>query len=105
MENVGRTILNQMKTINQTFLWSWGSHAYKTFSSSNLPELGQHLGGLIFRVKGRKYRGNVIISLQGNDLYHIHLGQLRKGRLNIKTDLADIYVEDLMGILDELVET
>jgi hypothetical protein len=105
MENVGKTILQQMQAINRTYLWSWGSHAYKVFSEKQLTNLKPHLGGLLFRVKGKKHQGNVIISLQANDLYHVYLGQLRKGEMKVKTELADIFVEDLMDVLDELVET
>jgi hypothetical protein len=105
MENVGQIILKQMQAINKPVLWSWGSHAYKTFKQTDLPNLKPHLGGLLFRVKGYKHQGNVIVSLQSNDLYHIYIGQLRKGQMTIKSEHADIYVEDLMDVLDQLIET
>ena len=105
MEHVGQNILIQMKQIAPVYLMSWGSHAYKTFKDNQLPTLNPHMGGLIFRVNGRKHKGNVIVSLQPNDLYHIYLGQLRKGEMKIKQEIGDVYVEDLMTTLDELVET
>ena len=106
MENVGLTILNQMKAINTQYLWSWGSHAYRIFTEGQFTsQLKPHLGGLVFRVQGRKYHGNVIITLEASDTYHIYYGQLRKGEIKIQAEQSDVYVEDLMDILDSFIET
>jgi len=91
MENVvGKVVLSQMQILNKTYLWSWGSHAYKTFTESQLSYLKPHSGGLIFRVNGRKHKGNVIVSLQGNDLYRVYVGQLRKGDFKVKHEIGDV---------------
>ena len=54
-------------------------------------------GALSFRVNGRKFEGEVMIELAGDDTYTI--------KLNRKTVLTGIYFDQLAEVIDSLVET
>ena len=102
---VGKTIYEQMLTLGKIEVWSWGSHAYKTFEEGQLSELGNHLGGLMFQVDGQLFKGKVFVTLSPDDTYKISFGTLRAGKLKLKNSIEGIYVENLVYAIDSEVET
>jgi hypothetical protein len=91
---IAQTILSQIKTIDPRALWAWGA---KNFVNTG--------DGLRFRTSGMvKWKGYVYIKYnEGTDLYDIEFFRIRGA--NIKTDkgVTDIFAEDLVNIIDEVV--
>ena len=104
--NVPQEIMNQIKTLGRIEMMSWGSHAFKAISDKMLVEdFGSHLGALSFKVSGRIFSGDVAIVLMPNDTYTVRLGRLVKGRFNTKQMFDDVYVDNLIDVIDSNVET
>ena len=69
-------------------LCSWGPHNFK-----RLPEDQ----GLSFLVEGFKYTGKVkVIYNEGSDLFEVHLSD--------GTKVEDVYLDNLVEVIDNLVE-
>jgi len=103
--NYGKEIHNQLMH-NRVVVWSWGAHAYKTFTENDFPEYGIHRGGLIFKVQGAKFKGHVMIVLTAADLYDVYFGHLRKGVFYKKlSSHLGIYCDQLHELIDTTVET
>ena len=69
-------------------LCSWGPHNFK-----RLPEDQ----GLSFLVEGFKYTGKVkVIYNEGSDLFEVHLSD--------GTKVEDVYLDNLVEVIDSLVE-
>jgi hypothetical protein len=105
-ENVGKTILKQISTMDKWALGAWGAMGQGrmvTFNAGDAVEnvisnmmpgykilddnsnaqikrlVGSNRGGVVLKVNGSKLRnGFVIIALTGADLYKIIAGQTRK---------------------------
>lgn len=100
--NVGQTILNQLKSLDANSLMAWGSHKFMTLEKNQL--INNHLGGLLFKVNGLRHKGHVLILLNGSDLYDIRIGKFSKNIFTQKSILNDVFVEDLIFKIDDLVE-
>jgi hypothetical protein len=75
----------------QIKVWSWGANTW--------------VGGesfLQFKVQGYKLKGTVRITLNGADLYNLEFKN-RKGK--VVNAINDVYAEDMVDIIDNLVET
>lgn len=106
MQNAAAVILEQLQTINRAVLWSWGAHAYKAVQSGQLTDsFGNHCGTLVFKVNGRLRKGHVAIALMPNDTYTVHYGSLRKGTFKVAKTQSDVYVDNMMDVIDREVET
>ena len=87
-------------------MWSWGASSFKTFSENKLENIGEfYLGGLIFYVRGAKFKGHVIVTLAGNDTYTITLGHLAKNKVNVKKQITGAYCDNFSEIIDNLIES
>lgn len=104
--DVAKEILNQMVTIDRMMLWSWGAHAYKAIPPNNFKTpFGDHMGGLVFKVQGKKFGGHVAVILDPSDTYNIHFGRLVKGEFKESKPVArGMYVEDFVDYIDGEVE-
>lgn len=103
---VAQEIMNQLKVLGRIEMMSWGAHAFKALGPDQLKsDFEGHLGALIFAVQGRLFKGHVSIVLMPNDTYTIHFGSLRKGRFNSKQKFSDVYVDNLIEVIDAKVET
>lgn len=91
--NPATTILSQLKANFMVFA-SWGSH--------KLVDMGD---GLKFTVKGKKFKGQVIIKLNADDTYTILFGQLTTEGWILKEVYEDVYNDQLHELIDEYVET
>jgi len=58
---------------------------------------------LVFTVNGKLHKGYVVVVLNYGDLYDFHLLD-RKG-FKVGSDVCNIFAEDLVWRIDELVET
>jgi hypothetical protein len=92
--NIAHTIISQIRSIDKFALSAWGA---KEFVS--LPN------GLQFKTSGsvRKHKGYVKISLNGADLYDIEAFTIRVGEIKVKRQITDIFVEDLVSWLDQII--
>jgi hypothetical protein len=88
--NVNETLL--LISHNKPIYWSWGVE-----KRINIRD-----GGLLIKVKGRKFKGFVNIVLAWDDLYKVHL--IKNNGEVLKT-LSDIYFDCLVEIIDNEIET
>ena len=104
---IAKTIQSQIVTVDNMALFAWGA---KKFAA--LPGTETTLGGLQFVVNGLAFKGIIVISLNGSDLYEIEAKT--KSRINRRTMeqtglkrkffAKDIYAEDLVNVLDSIIE-
>lgn len=74
---------------------SWGSRSW------TLRQVAGTTIGLQFRVSGHHHKGLVILTVNGLDLFDIYLTKLNG---EIKEKISDIYLEDLIDVIDRKVE-
>jgi len=74
---------------------SWGSRSW------TLRQVAGVTIGLQFRVSGHHHKGLVILTVNGADLFDIYLTKLNG---EIKEKISDIYLEDLIDVIDRKVE-
>ena len=82
-------LVNAMK--KKPIVWSWGAHNFVNYAKKILK----------FNVQGRNFTGHVYIRVNGSDLFDIWLTTSHK---TIKITHTDIYLEDLIEILDRDIE-
>ena len=74
-----------------TRFWSWGAHAFTNIKNK----------ALRMKVEGHHHKGHVYISVNGMDLYDVHLTNLDG---TLKEEITDIYFDDLFNTIDKKVE-
>lgn len=72
-------------------VWSWGARGWTGIAGKILK----------FRVSGHLFKGVVYVGVNGKDLFDIYLTNL-KG--DIKQEINDIYIDDLIDTIDQKVE-
>lgn len=91
---VAKTILEQINTIDFWALGAWGAKEFVNTGS-----------GLRFKTSGSvKWKGYVNVVLdEAKDLYRVEFQRVRK--LNVITDkvVEDVFVEDLVDVIDSQV--
>lgn len=106
---IGTEIYNQLRMLGQQDLWAWGARNFKVFSEKYFQgeEKEWHLGGIFFQVNGLLHKQKVMVRLQGNDLYHVEIGNIVKGqwvkRKNTEA-VTNVYFDMLIDVIDEMVE-
>ena len=92
---IARTIISQIKTLDHMALFAWG---FK--NAFGLED------GVQFDVNGLKFKGKVIIKLNGSDLYDITFGRMNRKtfEFDVKETAEDIYCDQLVEILDHYIE-
>jgi hypothetical protein len=50
-----------------------------------------------------KNKGIIQIKLNGSDLYDVTFGKVRKFKYKQLKKVTDVFVEDLIGVIDEMV--
>jgi hypothetical protein len=92
--NIAQTILSQIKTLDARALWAWGA--------KDLVNTGT---GLQFKVGGMaKFKGQVWVKHNGNDLYDIEFFKIRKGEIKVTNKFEDVFAEDLVSMIDSVVQ-
>lgn len=90
---VARTILDQIKTIDPMALMAWGANDYVGSGDS-----------IQFKVGGMtRWKGKVIIKLNGRDLYDVRFFRSRSVKILEDVTINDVYAEDLVAIIDRKV--
>jgi len=105
--NVAETILAQIKeTVGMNVYFSWGAHALKSMTQENLESLdiNNGRGALLFRVSGHHYKGQVLVVLNGKDLYDIYFCSIRVGTIKISEKVTDLYFDQIGDFIDKKVE-
>jgi len=113
--NYGQEIHRQLKTLGGTTLWCWGVNKFQVLKSEHFKSVIDkddkqeysldHLGGLLFKVKGHLHSGSVMIRLAGNDTYTVDIGNIRKGIFSSKQQVSNVYVDMMVDVINRMVET
>ena len=91
--NVAKTILSQIKALDAWSLGAWGAKDLVALEN-----------GLQFKSSGMvKNKGIVQIKLNCSDLYDVSFGKVRKFEYKEIKKINDLFVGDLVDIIDEMV--
>ena len=96
--HVAKTIRDQIIAVDPMAAMSWGMS-----SCVAIPASRKHLGGLSFRVYGRKVTGRVAVYLDPSDTYIVAIHPLNSP--DASEVRRDVYCDQLTDIIDRLVET
>ena len=103
--DVGNTIIQQIKALDRMALPAWGAKNMMTFKGGQkfIGVNFSHKGGFQMDVKGPKFRGRVLVFLTGSDTYNLVFGTIRSSEWKVKKIVDDIYAEDLVRVLDDVI--
>jgi hypothetical protein len=76
---------------NDVRVWTWAARGWKNIGNKFLQ----------FRVSGHHHKGLVVLAVNGSDLFDIYFCNLRG---EVKQEINDIYLEDLIETIDNKVE-
>ena len=83
----------QIKTMSPWAMAAWGAK-----------ELVVLKDGIQFKSSGMvKNKGIIQIKLNGSDLYNVTFGKVRKFKYKEIKKVTDVFVEDLIDVIDEMV--
>ena len=86
-------VYSQIKTMSPWAMAAWGAK-----------ELVVLKDGIQFKSSGMvKNKGIIQIRLNGSDLYDVTFGKVRKFKYKEIKKVTDVFVEDLIGVIDEMV--
>jgi hypothetical protein len=91
---IAKTVLSQIKAIDFWALGAWGAKDFLALSD-----------GLSFKTSGSvKWKGIVSVTLdEGKDLYIVKFSRLRKLQIIVDEVVEDVFVEDLVRVIDSQV--
>ena len=90
---IAKTILSQIKTLDRMAMCAWGAK-----------DLVGMEDGLMFKSSGMvRNKGKVMIKLNGNDLYDVTFGKIRKYEYKELARVEDVFVENLVETVDKMV--
>lgn len=91
---IAKTILSQIKALDSSALWAWGSKDLTALSD-----------GLRFKSSGMvKWKGYVEVKYDaGQDLYNVIFSRVRKFQLIVDKSVEGVYVEELVSVIDSQV--
>ena len=86
-------VYSQIKTMSPWAMAAWGAK-----------ELVVLKDGIQFKSSGMvKNKGIIQVKLNGSDLYNVTFGKVRKFKYKEIKKVTDVFVEDLIGVIDEMV--
>ena len=86
-------VYSQIKTMSPWAMAAWGAK-----------ELVVLKDGIQFKSSGMvKNKGIIQVKLNGSDLYDVTFGKVRKFKYKQLKKVTDVFVEDLIGVIDEMV--
>ena len=86
-------VYSQIKTMSPWAMAAWGAK-----------ELVVLKDGMQFKSSGMvKNKGIIQIKLNGSDLYNVTFGKVRKFKYKEIKKVTDVFVEDLIDVIDEMV--
>ena len=90
---IAGVVYSQIKTMSPWAMAAWGAK-----------ELVVLKDGIQFKSSGMvKNKGIIQIKLNGSDLYNVTFGKVRKFKYKELKKVTDIFVEDLIDVIDEMV--
>lgn len=91
--NVATIIRDQIHAMDPSAMPAWGAKDLIAFEN-----------GLQFKTSGLvKNKGLVRITLNASDLYDVEFGKIRKFEFTQLQNVEDVFVEDLISVIDEMV--
>lgn len=103
---IAMTIFKQMKLLTPApVMMSWGASKFQAVAENQIKGVNEnYLGGLLFYVRGMKHKGHVFVTLALDDTYTVTIGHVKKGIINPKNQINDVYFDQLGEIIDGLIE-
>ncbi len=90
---IAGVVYSQIKTMSPWAMAAWGAK-----------ELVVLKDGIQFKSSGMvKNKGIIQVRLNGSDLYDVTFGKVRKFKYKQLKKVTDVFVEDLIGVIDEMV--
>jgi len=90
---IAGVVYSQIKTMSPWAMAAWGAK-----------ELVVLKDGIQFKSSGMvKNKGIIQIKLNGSDLYNVTFGKVRKFKYKEIKKVTDVFAEDLIGVIDEMV--
>ncbi len=90
---IAGVVYSQIKTMSPWAMAAWGAK-----------ELVVLKDGIQFKSSGMvKNKGIIQVKLNGSDLYDVTFGKVRKFKYKQLKKVTDVFVEDLIGVIDEMV--
>ncbi len=90
---IAGVVYSQIKTMSPWAMAAWGAK-----------ELVVLKDGIQFKSSGMvKNKGIIQIKLNGSDLYNVTFGKVRKFKYKELKKVTDVFAEDLIGVIDEMV--
>ena len=90
---IAGVVYSQIKTMSPWAMAAWGAK-----------ELVVLKDGIQFKSSGMvKNKGIIQIKLNSSDLYNVTFGKVRKFKYKEIKKVTDVFVEDLIGVIDEMV--
>ena len=90
---IAGVVYSQIKTMSPWAMAAWGAK-----------ELVVLKDGIQFKSSGMvKNKGIIQVKLNGSDLYNVTFGKVRKFKYKEIKKVTDVFVEDLIGVIDEMV--
>ena len=90
---IAGVVYSQIKTMSPWAMAAWGAK-----------ELVVLKDGIQFKSSGMvKNKGIIQIKLNGSDLYDVTFGKVRKFKYKEIKKVTDVFVEDLIDVIDEMV--
>ena len=90
---IAGVVYSQIKTMSPWAMAAWGAK-----------ELVVLKDGIQFKSSGMvKNKGIIQVKLNGSDLYNVTFGKVRKFKYKEIKKVTEVFVEDLIGVIDEMV--
>lgn len=90
---IAGVVYSQIKTMSPWAMAAWGAK-----------ELVVLKDGIQFKSSGMvKNKGIIQVKLNGSDLYNVTFGKVRKFKYKELKKVTDVFAEDLIGVIDEMV--
>jgi len=90
---IAGVVYSQIKTMSPWAMAAWGAK-----------ELVVLKDGIQFKSSGMvKNKGIIQVRLNGSDLYDVTFGKVRKFKYKQLKKVTDVFVEDLIDVIDEMV--
>ena len=90
---IAGVVYSQIKTMSPWAMAAWGAK-----------ELVVLKDGIQFKSSGMvKNKGIIQVKLNGSDLYDVTFGKVRKFKYKQLKKVTDVFAEDLIGVIDEMV--
>ena len=90
---IAGVVYSQIKTMSPWAMAAWGAK-----------ELVVLKDGIQFKSSGMvKNKGIIQVKLNGSDLYNVTFGKVRKFKYKEIKKVTDVFAEDLIDVIDEMV--